>query len=443
MARKNSKTPSEGRSSNEGRDEAHHAPRVGRLPYSGLGNDAVSRLEEANGKLGGKVFDFHLHKLRTKNFVGVVAAGGTTVEILPKIHEGNAANLGYLLALLRYTGTLTTKRGEVADLGEHGGSFLEAWIHHFAAELNRLLRANYKQKYVEVEERSSFVRGKLLTERDLGGSSKIHARYPCRYEIFTPDHLLNRTLKFCNSLLMKQTRSPANRTLLRQNDALLADVEDAPVFARDLDRIHLDRLNREYEPILELCRLLLENSSLDLRAGRITQLALVFDMNTLFEKFVAEFLRRNKESIFIGGARVEKVETKRDLGRLFGEFKMEVDVALHTPGGTYLLDTKYKVLEDEKDHAGLSQPDFYQMHAYATAGEWKYGGVILLYPKTAASPPEKDFVNGRDGVRLFVRLIDPAAIHAGGGRVSEGIVVREMNAAFSGVEAVENREGAA
>ncbi len=405
--------------------------------YDCLSREQLRGLEAANQRFGSEVFDFYRHCARAKSHVGVISAGGATVQILPKIHA-KEDGVGYLLALLEYTRKLKIKADEIAKLASAHGSFLEVWILHFATELNRLLRTNYKQKYIEIEERSSFLRGKLLVERDLDGSSVLSARYPCRYEIFTPDHLLNRTLKFCNSLLMRQTRSPSNRMLLRRNDALLADVDDVPVLVRDLDRIHLDRLNREYEPILELCRLLLENSSLDLRAGRITQLSLVFDMNTLFEKFVAEFLRRNKESIFIGDSPVEKVETQQKLGTLFGKFEMKVDVVLHVAGKTYLLDTKYKVLGDEKERSGLSQSDFYQMYAYATAGERKYDGVILLYPRTERAAENHDFTNESDGTKLYVRFVDAARIHARKGRVDEGVVRRELNAAF---EDIEVREG--
>lgn len=400
-----------------------------KLSYSGISADTISLLEAASDKLGGRIFDFFRHELRARNFVGVVATSGMTVEILPKIHDDKESNLGYLLALLRYTGSLATKRGDIAGLSEHRGSFLEAWIQHFATELNSLLRRNYKQKYIEIEERSPFVRGKLLTERDLDRSSALSARYPCRYEIFTPDHLLNRTLKFCNSLLMKQTRAPKNRTTLRENDFLLADVSDVPVFVRDLDRIHLDRLNREYDRILELCRLLLENSALDLRAGRITQLAIVFDMNKLFEKFVAEFLRRHVGRMRFAGDILEAVRAPRRVGTLFGEFKMEVDVEARAGGRWYLFDTKYKKLDAADDHGGLSQPDFYQMYAYANAGEKKYEGVVLLYP-TTSEPRRTDFAH--EGTRLHVRHFDPADIYdAKSGGVDEARLAERLERAFS------------
>ena len=41
-----------------------------------------------------------------------------------------------------------------------------------------------------------------------------------------------------------------------QKEALLRNVEGRFKGISDFDRIHLTRLEREYEPILELCRLL-------------------------------------------------------------------------------------------------------------------------------------------------------------------------------------------
>ena len=56
-----------------------------------------------------------------------------------------------------------------------------------------------------------FLRGKLLAERELAGTATLTARYACRYEIFTPDHLLNQILKFCNKLLLGQAREPLDQ----------------------------------------------------------------------------------------------------------------------------------------------------------------------------------------------------------------------------------------
>jgi 5-methylcytosine-specific restriction enzyme subunit McrC len=338
-------------------------------------------------------------------------------------------NLGYLLSLLSYARKVRIRPSDVAEFDQLGGSFLEVWIWYFAVELNRLLRRQYGHRYVEVEERASFLRGKLLVERELAGTAALSARYACRYEVFTPDHLLNRVLKFCNRLLLGQTRVACTHKLLRENDVLLADATPTVIRAEDLDRIQLDRLNRAYEPILELCRLLLRNSTLDLRAGRIAQLAFVFDMNVLFEEFVAEVMVRHRDDIRLGGNRLEWVKKQQPLGKLFEKFGMKVDLIL--TDDTYrriLLDTKYKTLDAQKEHQGLSQADFYQMYAYESAGERYYDDIVLLYPTTDVV--QQTFTHGR--MKLHVRQFDPQVVYDSERRQpNEEAIVKELNKALS------------
>ena len=406
------------------------------LYYSRLGEDGARSLERATSALGIPVFRFFRERAQAQQYVGVLQTGRHTVQILPKIHEREEENLGYLLSLLGFVRRLKLRANDLASFEKHGGSFLEVLIRHFAAELNRLLRTRYMHRYVEVENRTSFLRGKPLAERERDGAAKLYARYACRYEVFTPDHPLNRVLKFCNGLLLRQTRSPTNRKTLHENDVLLSEVSRVTVTKEDVDGIHLDRLNRHYEPVLELCRLLLSNSTLDLRTGRITQLAFVFDMNVLFEEFVARFLTLHKGRVELGGSPLVRVEAQRRLGRLFGEFVMKVDIVLHDGAGRrFLVDTKYKVLDAGKDHAGLSQADFYQMYAYGNAGDGNYDGVVLLYPSTAAAMPAKThFTHGP--LQLYVRRFDPRAIYAGEGTpMNPNTVAGEFNLAFADISA--------
>ena len=404
------------------------------LEYSRLGEDGARHLERATSSLGIPVFRFFRERAQAQQYVGVLQTGSHTVQILPKIHEQEEENLGYLLSLLGFVRRLKLRSNDLSDFEKLGGSFLEILIRHFATELNRLLRTRYVHRYVEVENRTSFLRGKPLAERERDGTAKLYARYACRYEVFTPDHPLNRVLKFCNGLLLRQTKSTVNRKTLHENDVLLSEVSRVTVTKENVDRIHLDRLNRHYEPVLELCRLLLSNSTLDLRTGRITQLAFVFDMNVLFEEFVARFLELHKERLEIGGESLIRVEAQRRLGKLFGKFVMRVDVVLHDgTGRRFLVDTKYKVLDAGKDHAGLSQTDFYQMYAYANAGEGDYDGVILLYPSTAAVMPERThFTHGP--VQLYVRRFDPKTFYKSEHRtVDTEAVIEQFNLAFAGI----------
>jgi 5-methylcytosine-specific restriction enzyme subunit McrC len=73
-----------------------------------------------------------------------------------------------------------------------------------------------------------------------------------------------------------------------------------------------------------------------------------------------------------------------------------------------VLDTKWKIIDGAKgngsDKYGLSQADFYQLHAYGQAYLDGQGDVILIYPKTDAlnSPlPVFEFPKSV-GLRLWV-----------------------------------------
>jgi 5-methylcytosine-specific restriction enzyme subunit McrC len=287
-----------------------------------------------------------------------------------------------------------------------------------------------------VEERTGFLRGKLLTEHELAGTATLTARYACRYEIFTPDHLLNQIFKFCNNLLLGKAETPFTKAMLEENAARLAEVSERRVGPGDLARAHLNRLDQEYEPLLAMCRLLVAGYAPGMEIGEVEQLAFVFDMNVLFEEFVAEFLRRHRDRIELdGGRHLVKVERQRVLGRLFNEFGMKVDLILEDNQGERLLvDTKYKVLDPARNHADLSQGDFYQMHAYARAGKEKYREVFLLYPATE-DPVEGDF--DQDDITLRVRQFDPRKIYdPDTGRLGVDGTIKELGRALSGYIAV-------
>jgi 5-methylcytosine-specific restriction enzyme subunit McrC len=372
--------------------------------YSAIGEGSVTALEELVDRIDLPAFRFYRRHLQAQQYVGLIQLASHTFQLLPKIHGHGEDDLRYLLALLDYTGALPLHSVDEADLQAASGSFFELWIRHFARTLNRLLRRQYRRTYVEIEERAPFVRGKLRVKDMQSGRDHLTGRYPCRYEQFTADHLLYQVLKFCNAMLRREARHPTTRALLEENTALMADVTYRPVRPSDIDRIHLNRLNRDYEPMLQLCRLLLDNASLNLRAGRIAQLAFVFDMNRLFEAFIATILQRHKSQVRINGQwPLEEVRVQCRLGKLFGAFRMVVDIVLiDSAGHRILVDTKYKSLRESAHHAGLSQSDFYQMYAYATAGDVEYDHVILLYPEVDPLRRRYD----TSSVSLHVRTLD-------------------------------------
>ena len=71
----------------------------------------------------------------------------------------------------------------------------------------------------------------------------------------------------------------------------------------------------------------------------------------------------------------------------------------------FILDTKWKVLSENKPNYGISQADMYQMYAYQKKYDAK--SVTLLYPLTEKVSPEQIIeFNSKDEVTVKVKFID-------------------------------------
>jgi 5-methylcytosine-specific restriction enzyme subunit McrC len=154
----------------------------------------------------------------------------------------------------------------------------------------------------------------------------------------------------------------------------------------------LTRLNRRYEPLLNLARLFLAGGALQLTTGRLSTFAFVFDMNRLFEAFLVNFVRRHQQEILPPDLRDCDLLPQSHGATLYlartgarNVFRLMPDLAFRQ-GEAFplLLDAKYKRLNQADAKLGVSQDDFYQMHAYAH----RYGCplVVLIYPQTVDMP---------------------------------------------------------
>jgi 5-methylcytosine-specific restriction enzyme subunit McrC len=140
---------------------------------------------------------------------------------------------------------------------------------------------------------------------------------------------------------------------------------------------------------LNLARLFLDGGVLQMVAGDLSSFAFVFDMNQLFESFVAAFIRRHASEIL-----PEELQACDYLVQSRGEsrhlatretkdvFKTKPDIVFRQANlFPLILDTKYKRLNSADLRLGVDQSDFYQMHAYAH--RYNCSHIILLYPQTA------------------------------------------------------------
>jgi 5-methylcytosine-specific restriction enzyme subunit McrC len=111
----------------------------------------------------------------------------------------------------------------------------------------------------------------------------------------------------------------------------------------------------------------------DIKTGHENMLALLFDMNKLWEEYIYRMLKRCETS---------DVKIKEQKSKPFWERKTirpDIVVDINTNGSTqtYVIDTKWKI----PDAADPADNDLKQMFAYNLY--WNAGKSMLLYPRHA------------------------------------------------------------
>lgn len=337
--------------------------------------------------------------LTAAQHVGVVRVGRCTIQVLPKIYRSSGTVSRYervreatrnLLYMLEYVEQLIVREHALAPLLRHDLDWFEILTRLFASHLREEWQRGVYRAYQAVEDDLSLLKGRWRISDHLRRPERRHI-FAVAYDEFTSDNRLNRVFRFVVERLSCLTRDAESRHQLDVLRQWMDDVTLLPsVTASDASPSLVTRLNERYEPLLNLARLFLDKSALQLAGGDVNAFAFVFDMNQLFEAFiVALILRHRRIALPLALQQSELLPQSR--GRPFylaqrgakGVFRVKPDLVFRD-GELFplLVDTKYKQLTDLREGFGISQDDFYQMYAYAQ--RYDCSRVLLLYPQNAA-----------------------------------------------------------
>ena len=385
--------------------------------------DRLRAFDRANRETRDRVFDWSDGYARTTQWVGVVQVPGVQVEILPKIDTLAGASAAAddpsaqyearrnLLYMLSVSGDVPMRSRDVARLATRQAPLSETLAAIFADRLQRELLRGPERAYQGHEANLRSFKGKLLVSRQTLHNAAHRERFYCRFDELTDDTLMNRIFRASCRVLLEATWTPSTQDRLRQCLLLLDGVGESEVQDADFDRITIDRQNERFEDVLRFCRLLLSGRTPTVQAGGTRTFSLLFDMNRVFERFVAAFLRRYVTR------RLPEVEVLPHAGRHKrhlmdcegqGVLRLEPDLLVHGPDGRRLvMDTKWKLLSPgRRGRGGVAEADLYQLYAYTR----RYGCArsVLLYPFTSGLEP-RDFdvldAAGDRGERVAVRHV--------------------------------------
>jgi 5-methylcytosine-specific restriction enzyme subunit McrC len=312
-----------------------------------------------------------------------------SVEIRPKLP------ISRVMFLISYALNPSAWRDTGFDYGEED-SLLEALIPGFVLQVRQALRRGLLQGYRVEEEALVGVRGRIRFDDQLRSRFGIAPPVEVRFDEFTEDTDVNRLVKAAIRRLGRlRIRSDRARRALRNFDQALMRVSDVEYDPRRLPEVSWNRLNTHYRPAVELAKLILRSSSIELRRGRTRSATFLVDMNKVFEDFVVVALR---EALGLTEQQFPQGVGRSRLDRA-GRVRLEPDISWWEDGDcVFVGDAKYKKVRAE----GVNNPDLYQLLAYVVAN--RLPGGLLIYAAGEDEPAVHEVVH--IGRRLEVITLD-------------------------------------
>lgn len=325
-----------------------------------------------------------------KQYVGVIQIGALTLEILPKAdreaHQLSSAGeprlwRDVLFRMLKLCPQFGLRELLRADLRTEPADLLELYLVRFLSEVTRLVHEGLARSYRTVEENRNTFCGRLLVAENIR-RNVAHAErvYVATHEL-SADRIENRilyhALQTLSRMSLRRSLRECAQRLLLEFPPIRAQAASLDDFARIVPSRHTDR----YTEALALARMILLHYSPAPRAGGEDTLALLIDMNRLFQSFVLAVLRRTAPPgcSVDGTARADFwPEGEADPKRLLP------DIVVSRDGKPALvLDTKWKM-------AGGLRPSDADLRQIFVYGEYfRAPRAALLYPARSQPAPAR------------------------------------------------------
>jgi 5-methylcytosine-specific restriction enzyme subunit McrC len=266
-----------------------------------------------------------------------------------------------------------------AKLKLKSASILDLYYDLFLSETETIYKHGLRKNYRPIEENLNKVKGKILFTNHIRKNAFHKERFFVEHKIFDADNKLNQIL--LKALLVLKTIAHNPNHNIRINKLLLnfEGVSEESITEKWFEKLTFDRNTERYRQSITLAKLIILRYSPDLKGGNENVLAIMFDMNMLYENYVYRKLKALQNDLDNPIVKVKEQNTTP-----FWETRgLRADIIVETKDKRLVIDTKWKVLKENKpSDADLKQMFVYNLH-YDTDLS------ILLYPKTTLESSHK------------------------------------------------------
>ena len=274
--------------------------------------------------------------------------------------------------------------------------------------LNKQIKQGLYRDYIEIDETTSSIRGKINITESINELSFINKKLNCTYDEFSVNSYLNKIIKTTLTTLLKapiskEKRRPIKNILLYFRDVDILDTNSINW------QIRYDRNNQDYRMIIGICYLTLKGLLQSDSKGE-KKLMEFFDdmrMSRLYEKFILNYYRKEHSYLKAYSPQIEW-QLDDDFADMLP--RMQTDITLEYEDKILIIDAKYysNTTQSYYDTRTIHSHNLYQIFTYVKNKELEVDDEVsgmLLYARTRDKvQPDHDYM--MSGNRISVKTLD-------------------------------------
>lgn len=333
----------------------------------------LTALQGYYGEKGVPYFSLMHNGVRFNEHVGVIQVGNTLIEILPKADKADTPKSKWrnlLIGMLKAVGAFDIRSTSSSSLKIKPNTILDLYFELFIHEVEYLLHHGLIKQYRRKEGNVLALKGSLHFGRHIRHNLIHQERFYVRHTAYDVQHTLHNILYKAICLLQHINTHAALHSRIGTLLLHFPEMPDIKVTEATFEKLVFTRKNQSYKKAIDIAKHILLQYHPDVSRGRNDVLALMFDMNSLWEKFVYISLR-NQSLISVS----EQISTPFWKPQNGYSQKIRPDIVINMgEDDCAVLDTKWKNL-------GSSHPspeDLRQMYTYHEFFGAKK--VALIYP---------------------------------------------------------------
>ncbi|WP_074038014.1 McrC family protein [Exiguobacterium profundum] len=325
--------------------------------------------------------------LQIVNYVGVIQLKTFSIEILPKVSLQKSDNFmemrKILLMMLRESGYLKIDVNDISRFDMVDEPLFEILASEYSKQLLKELRRGVINRYEEVQENISFLKGSIRIGNHIREnlSRDVRHRVHCEYSELSPNHIINKIFVYANEILLNVVRNNDTRRRLELGNHLLSDVIAYRGIEEIVNHARLDRTEIRYDKSLQIAKQIILARSANRHSRQEYSFSILFKMNELFEVYIRSLLQKE-----FGEYLLDPQDSKHLLKEKWPNedsdiLRLRPDYRLNLGGKSVIIDAKWKKLNETRPRTGVGRDDIFQMYAYLSRFD-DVSCVVLMYPLT-------------------------------------------------------------